>query len=41
MGFGNDRSYLVGCTNIGGRAFVAKPVKLDDLITCIENKLDK
>ncbi len=24
---------------IGGRTFLAKPVKLDDLITCIENKL--
>ena len=27
--------------NIGGRTFLAKPVKLDDLITCIENKLGK
>ncbi len=26
-------------SNIGGRTFLAKPVKLDDLITCIENKL--
>jgi CheY-like chemotaxis protein len=25
--------------NIGGRTFIAKPVKLDDLITCIEQKL--
>ncbi len=28
-------------SNIGGRTFIAKPVKLDDLITCIENKLGK
>jgi len=28
-------------SNIGGRTFLAKPVKLDDLITCIENKLGK
>ena len=27
--------------NIGGLTFLAKPVKLDDLITCIENKLGK
>jgi CheY-like chemotaxis protein len=26
-------------SNIAGRTFLAKPVKLDDLITCIENKL--
>lgn len=25
--------------NIGGRTFIAKPVNLDDLITCIEQKL--
>ncbi len=28
-------------SNIGGRTFLAKPVKLDDLITCIEDKLGK
>ena len=28
-------------SNIGGRTFLAKPVKLDDLITCIENKLGR
>ncbi len=28
-------------SNIGSRTFLAKPVKLDDLITCIENKLGK
>jgi len=27
--------------NIGGLTFLAKPVKLDDLITCIENRLGK
>jgi DNA-binding response OmpR family regulator len=27
--------------NIGGMTFLAKPVKLDDLITCIENHLGK
>jgi len=27
--------------NIGGFTFLAKPVKLDDLITCIENHLGK
>jgi DNA-binding response OmpR family regulator len=27
--------------NIGGMTFLAKPVKLDDLITCIETKLGK
>ena len=27
--------------NIGGLTFLAKPVKLDDLITCIENHLGK
>ena len=27
--------------NIGGMTFLAKPVKLNDLITCIENKLGK
>jgi CheY-like chemotaxis protein len=26
---------------IGGATFLAKPVKLDDLITCIENQLGK
>jgi DNA-binding response OmpR family regulator len=26
---------------IGGSTFLAKPVKLDDLITCIENQLGK
>ncbi len=26
-------------SDIGGRTFLAKPVKLDDLITCIEEKL--
>lgn len=26
-------------SNIGGRIFLAKPVKLDDLITCIEKEL--
>ena len=26
---------------IGGLTFLAKPVKLDDLITCIENRLGK
>ncbi len=26
-------------SNIAGRTFLAKPVKVDDLITCIENKL--
>ena len=26
-------------SNIGGRTFLAKPVKLDDLITCIEKEL--
>ena len=29
-----------GC-NIGGLTFLAKPVKLDDLVTCIENHLGK
>jgi CheY-like chemotaxis protein len=28
-------------SNIGGLTFLAKPVKLDDLITCIENHLGK
>ncbi len=28
-------------SNIGGRTFLAKPVKLDDLITCIEDKLGR
>jgi two-component system, OmpR family, response regulator len=28
-------------SNIGGLTFLAKPVKLDDLITCIENQLGK
>ena len=28
-------------SNIGGRTFLAKPVKLDDLITCIEKELGK
>jgi CheY-like chemotaxis protein len=28
-------------SNIGGRTFLAKPVELDDLITCIENQLCK
>jgi two-component system, OmpR family, response regulator len=28
-------------SDIGGRTFLAKPVKLDDLITCIENHLGK
>ncbi len=28
-------------SNIAGRTFLAKPVKVDDLITCIENHLDK
>ncbi len=28
-------------SNIGGRTFIAKPVKLDDLITCIEDKLSR
>jgi two-component system, OmpR family, response regulator len=28
-------------SNIGGRTFIAKPVKLDDLISCIENKLGR
>ena len=28
-------------SNIGGRTFIAKPVKLDDLITCIEDKLGR
>jgi DNA-binding response OmpR family regulator len=27
--------------NIGGLTFLAKPVKLDDLIACIENRLGK
>jgi two-component system, OmpR family, response regulator len=27
--------------NIGGLTFLAKPVKFDDLITCIENQLGK
>ncbi len=27
--------------DIGGRTFLAKPVKLDDLIACIENHLGK
>jgi len=27
--------------DIGGLTFLAKPVKLDDLITCIENRLGK
>jgi DNA-binding response OmpR family regulator len=27
--------------NIGGLTFLAKPVKLDDLVTCIENHLGK
>ncbi len=28
-------------SDIGGRTFLAKPVKVDDLITCIENQLCK
>ncbi len=28
-------------SNIGGRTFIAKPVKIDDLITCIESKLGR
>ncbi len=28
-------------SDIGGRTFIAKPVKLDDLITCIEDKLGR
>ncbi len=28
-------------SDIGGHTFLAKPVKVDDLITCIENHLDK
>jgi CheY-like chemotaxis protein len=28
-------------SNIGGSTFLAKPVKLDDLITCIEKELGK
>ncbi len=28
-------------SNIGGSTFLAKPVKLGDLITCIENKLGR
>ena len=28
-------------SNFGGLTFLAKPVKLDDLITCIENHLGK
>ncbi len=28
-------------SNICGRTFIPKPVKLDDLITCIENKLGR
>jgi CheY-like chemotaxis protein len=28
-------------STIGGRTFLAKPVKVDDLIACIENHLDK
>jgi CheY-like chemotaxis protein len=28
-------------SNIGGRTYLAKPVKLDDLITCIEKELGK
>ncbi|HTQ51178.1 MAG TPA: response regulator [Candidatus Acidoferrales bacterium] len=28
-------------SNIGGATFLAKPVKLEDLITCIENQLGK
>jgi CheY-like chemotaxis protein len=28
-------------SDIGGRTFLAKPVELDDLITCIENQLCK
>jgi two-component system OmpR family response regulator len=28
-------------SNIGGMTFLAKPVKLDDLITCIETRLGK
>ncbi len=28
-------------SDIGGRTFLAKPVKLDDLIMCIENHLGK
>ncbi len=28
-------------SDIGGRTFLAKPVKFDDLIICIENKLGK
>ncbi len=28
-------------SDIGGRTFLAKPVKVDDLITCIENHLGK
>ena len=28
-------------SNIGGRTFLAKPVKLDDLVTCIEKELGK
>ena len=27
--------------NIGGLTFLAKPVKLDDMVTCIENHLGK
>ena len=28
-------------SNIGGRTYLAKPVKLDDLITCIEKELGR
>jgi len=28
-------------SNIGGDTFLAKPVKLEDLITCIENRIGK
>ena len=28
-------------SNIGGSTFLAKPVKLDDLITCIESRIGK
>jgi two-component system, OmpR family, response regulator len=28
-------------SDIGGRTFLAKPVKFDDLITCLENHLGK
>ncbi len=28
-------------SNIAGRTFIAKPVKLDDLITCIEKELSR